>query len=371
MRPMTMDLQWGREAFAFAIALQNLVWGAAQPFSGWLADRFGAGRVIVGGGLLYALGLLVMAVSTQPASFALGAGVLVGLGLSGTTFSVVYGAVARAVREDQRAKALALVGAGGSFGQFVLIPASQSLIEQAGWLETLLVLAFASALIAPFAAGAAERIRPARNAGPDQTALEALREAFAQRSFWLLTVGFFVCGFQVVFVAAHLPAYVIDRGLSSNVGMMALALIGLFNIFGSLGFGTAAGYLSKRYLLAGIYFSRSAAIAIFLLLPITPLSVAVFGALMGLLWLSTVPLTNGLVGQIFGVRYLAMLSGFVFLSHQIGSFLGAWIGGILFDRTGSYALAWILCIALGVLAGLINLPVDERPLSAGVMAPAH
>jgi len=370
MRPMTMELQWGREGFSVAIALQNLVWGAAQPYSGWLADRFGAGRVILGGGLLYALGLLLMAHSTQPGTFTFSAGVLVGLGLSGTTFSVVYGAVARAVSESQRAKALALVGAAGSFGQFALVPASQYLIEQTGWFQTLLVLALASAMIAPIAAGAAERNRTAGPSG-SQTAPEALREAFAQRSFWLLTLGFFVCGFQVVFIAAHLPAYLVDRGLSGNVGMLALALIGLFNIFGTYGFGIAAGYVNKKYLLSGIYFARAVAIAAFLILPLTPVSVIVFASVMGFLWLSTVPLTNGLVAQVFGVRYLAMLSGFVFLSHQVGSFLGVWLGGVLFDRTGSYTLVWILCIALGALAGLINLPVDERPLREGAPEPAR
>lgn len=371
MRPMTLDLQWGREAFSIAIALQNLVWGAAQPFSGWLADRFGAGRVVIGGGLVYALGLVLMAHSTQPSDFTLSAGILVGLGLSGTTFSVVYGAVARAVSESRRAMALAIVGAAGSFGQFALVPAVQSLIEQTGWLQTLLVLAIASAMIAPLAAGAAERNRPAGSLVQPQTTREALREAFTQRSFWLLTLGFFVCGFQVVFIGTHLPAYITDRGLSGDVGMLALALIGLFNIFGSYGFGAAAGYVSKKYLLAGIYLARSAAIALFLVLPLTSASVAVFAAMMGLLWLSTVPLTNGLVAQVFGVRYMAMLSGFVFFSHQVGSFLGVWLGGVLFDRTGSYTPAWVLCIALGVLAAVINLPVDERPLRRGVMEPAR
>ena len=371
MRPMTMDLHWGREAFSIAIALQNLVWGAAQPFSGWLADRFGAGRVVLGGGLLYTLGLLLMAHSTVPAGFSLSAGVLVGLGLSGTTFSVVYGAVGRAVSQGQRAKALALVGAAGSFGQFALVPASQYLMDGVGWFQTLLVLALASAMIAPLAAGAAERNRPAAALGPDQSALEALREAFSQRSFWLLTLGFFVCGFQVVFIGSHLPAYLLDQGLSANVGMMALALIGLFNIFGSYGFGVAAGYVSNRHLLVGIYFARGTVIWAFLMLPVTPVSVGVFAALMGLLWLITVPLTNGVVAQVFGVRYLAMLSGFVFFSHQVGSFLGVWLGGLLFDQTGSYRIAWIICIALGVLAALINLPIDERPLHRVSLEPAR
>ncbi|MFZ5508504.1 MAG: MFS transporter [Pseudomonadota bacterium] len=362
LQPMTQDLGWTREAFSFAIALQNLVWGAATPLSGWLADRFGAGKVLFGSGLAYTLGLVLMAYSTDPASFSVSAGLLVGLGLSGTTFSVVYGAVGRAVSPQKRAGALALVGAAGSFGQFLMVPMGQGLISGAGWLEALLVFALASAFIAPLAAGAAERGRHDAPGEHKQSTAEALREAFGQRSFWLLTLGFFVCGFQVVFVGAHLPSYVLDKGLPANVGMLALALIGLFNIFGTYGFGALGGRFSKKHLLAVIYLARSAAIVAFLLAPLSPASVAVFAAVMGLLWLGTVPLTNGLVAQIFGVRYLAMLSGFVFFSHQVGSFLGVWLGGLLFDKTGSYNVVWIICIGLGAVAALLNLPVDERPL---------
>ena len=362
LQPMTQDLGWTREAFSFAIALQNLVWGAATPFAGWLADRFGAGKVLFGSGLAYTLGLVLMAYSTDPASFSVSAGLLVGLGLSGTTFSVVYGAVGRAVSPQKRAGALALVGAAGSFGQFLMVPMGQGLISGAGWLEALLVFALASAFIAPLAAGAAERGRHDAPGEHKQSTAEALREAFSQRSFWLLTLGFFVCGFQVVFVGAHLPSYVLDKGLPANVGMLALALIGLFNIFGTYGFGALGGRFSKKHLLAVIYLARSAAIVAFLLAPLSPASVAVFAAVMGLLWLGTVPLTNGLVAQIFGVRYLAMLSGFVFFSHQVGSFLGVWLGGLLFDKTGSYNIVWIICIGLGAVAALLNLPVDERPL---------
>lgn len=371
LQPMTQDLGWTREAFSFAIALQNLVWGAATPFAGWLADRFGAGKVLVVGGLLYALGLALMAYSTDPGSFSLSAGVLVGLGLSGTTFSVVYGAVGRAVSAEKRAGALAIVGAAGSFGQFMLVPVGQNLLTGIGWLQTLLIFAVAAALIAPLAAGAAERGHHEPAGARRQSTAEALREAFGQRSFWLLTLGFFVCGFQVVFIGAHLPSYVLDKGLPPGVGMLALALIGLFNIFGTYGFGALGGRFSKKYLLSIIYLTRSAVIALFLILPLSPLSVAVFAAAMGFLWLGTVPLTNGLVAQIFGVRYLAMLSGFVFFSHQVGSFLGVWLGGLLFDQTGSYNLVWLICIALGGVAALLNLPVDERPLArAPAPAPA-
>jgi len=370
LQPMSQDLGWTRGTFSLALALQNLVWGIAQPYAGWLADRYGAGRVIVAGGLAYTLGLVVMAYSTEPLSLNLSAGVLIGLGMSGTSFSVVYGAVGRAVSPEKRANALAVVGAAGSFGQFMLVPLGQSMISSMGWLQSLLVLALAAALIAPLAAGVAERRDANPNFGPAQSTAEALREAFSQRSFWLLTLGFFVCGFQMVFIGAHLPSYVLDKGLSANVGMLALALIGLFNIFGTYGFGALGGRLSKKYLLSTIYFSRSVVIVIFLLLPLTPLSVGLFAAAMGFLWLGTVPLTNGLVAQIFGVRYLAMLSGFVFFSHQVGSFLGVWLGGVLFDRTGSYNLVWLICIALGVVAALLNLPIDERPVQRATMAPA-
>ncbi len=370
LQPMSQDLGWNRGTFSLALALQNLVWGLAQPYAGWLADRYGAGRVILVGGTAYALGLLMMAYATDPLSLNLSAGVLIGLGMSGTSFSVVYGAVGRAVSPEKRANALAVVGAAGSFGQFLLVPIGQSMISTLGWLQSLLVFALAAALIAPLAAGVAERRDTPAGAGPMQSTAEALREAFSLRSFWLLTLGFFVCGFQLVFIGAHLPSYLLDKGLSANVGVLALALIGLFNIFGTYGFGALGGRLSKKYLLSGIYVARSVVIVIFLLCPLTSLAVGLFAAAMGFLWLGTVPLTNGLVAQIFGVRYLAMLSGFVFFSHQVGSFLGVWLGGVLFDKTGSYNLVWLICIALGVVAALLNLPVDERPVRRATMAAA-
>ena len=364
LQPMTQDLSWSREAFSFAIALQNLMWGAGGPITGWLADRFGAGKVVFGGGILYAAGVGLMAYSTTPFMFTLSAGVLVGLGLAATTFSVIYGAVGRAVAPEKRAMSLALVGAAGSFGQFLLVPMGQHLIGDMGWFAALMGLTFAAAFMIPLSLGTAERAaHPGSANAIAQSAGEALREAFGERAFWLLTLGYFVCGFQVVFIGAHLPSYVIDKGLTANTGMLALALIGLFNIFGTYGFGLAGGRWSKKKLLAAIYLARSAVIILFLLAPLSHLSVAVFAAAMGLLWLGTVPLTNGLVAQIFGVRYLAMLSGFVFFSHQLGSFLGVWLGGFVFDRTGAYDIVWMIAIALGVLAALVNLPVDERPLA--------
>lgn len=363
LQPMTQDLSWSREAFSFAIAIQNLVWGAGGPVTGWLADRWGAGRVVFGGGLLYAAGVALMAVSTTPFMFMLSAGILVGMGLSATTFSVIYGAVGRAIAPEKRAMALAIVGAAGSFGQFMLVPTGQFIISNAGWLMALIGLATAAALMMPLALGTAEREGAGGHHLMAQSAGEAVREAFGHRAFWLLTLGYFVCGFQVVFIGAHLPSYVLDKGLTANTGMLALALIGLFNIFGTYGFGLAGGRWRKKNLLAGLYFARSIVIVVFLLAPLTPTSVAIFAAAMGLLWLGTVPLTNGLVAQIFGVRYLAMLSGFVFFSHQLGSFLGVWLGGLIFDMTGAYDIVWMIAIALGVLAALVNLPVDERPMA--------
>ena len=360
LQPMSSDLGWGREVFSIAIAMQNIVWGLAQPFSGMLADRFGAGRVVLAGALLYAAGLWLMSASGSPGELYLSAGLLIGLGLSGTTFSIVYGVIGRAASPEKRTMALGIAGAAASFGQFVMVPGSQALIGWGGWAFALAVLAAVAFLMAPFSAALMEN--PHAHPGPRQTLGEALREARAQRSFWLLLLGYFTCGFQVVFIGSHLPAYLVDRGLSPRDGMLALALIGLFNIAGSLGAGWFGSRYSKKNLLALIYFGRTAVIVALLMLPLTPLTAAAFGVAMGFLWLGTVPLTNGIVAQIFGVRHLAMLSGFVFFSHQFGSFVGVWAGGWLFDRTGSYDIVWIIAAALGVIAGLVNLPIDERPL---------
>lgn len=373
LQPMSADLGWGREVFSIAIAMQNIVWGLTQPFSGMLADRFGAGRVVLGGALLYAAGLWLMSASGSPAELYFSAGLLIGLGLSGTTFSIVYGVIGRAASPEKRTMALGIAGAAASFGQFVMVPGSQALIGWGGWAFALAVLAGVAFLMAPFSAALLEQ--PHAQPGPQQTLGEALREARAQRSFWLLLLGYFTCGFQVVFIGSHLPAYLVDRGLSPRDGMMALALVGLFNIFGSFGAGWFGSRYRKKNLLALIYFARTAAIVALITLPLTPLTAAAFGVAMGFLWLGTVPLTNGIVAQIFGVRHFAMLSGFVFFSHQFGSFAGVWAGGWLFDRTGSYDVVWIIAAALGVIAGLLNLPIDERPLArrspAGAPSPAR
>lgn len=369
LQPMSADLGWSRETFAFAIALQNLLWGAMQPLTGMLANRFGAGRVIFAGAVLYVAGLLVMAHSQTGAEFAFGAGVLIGLGLSGVTFSVVLGVVGRATAPEKRSMALGIAAAAGSAGQFLMLPLEQTLISGYGWFVALLVLAGVAALMMPLAAALAEPRRSAAG-GPRQSAGEALREAMGHRGFVLLTIGFFVCGFQVVFIAVHLPAYLIDKGLPAQTGMIALALIGFFNIVGTYIAGWLGGRLPKKYLFSGLYLGRSIVILAFLLAPLSPLSVYVFAASIGVLWLATVPLTNGLVAQIFGVQFLSMLGGFVFFSHQIGSFLGVWLGGLLFDRTGSYGIVWIIAVALGLIAAIVNLPIDERTISRPAPAPA-
>lgn len=361
LQPMSADLGWGREVFSIAIAMQNIVWGLAQPFSGMLADRLGAGKVVLAGALLYAVGLWLMSASGNPGELYFSAGVLIGLGLSGTTFSIVYGVIGRAASPEKRTMALGIAGAAASFGQFVMVPGSQALIGWGGWAFALAVLAAVAFLMAPFSAALMEN--PHAHPGAQQTLGEALREARAQKSFWLLLLGYFTCGFQVVFIGSHLPAYLVDRGLSPRDGMTALALIGLFNIAGSFGAGWFGSRYSKKNLLALLYFGRTAVIVALIALPLTPLTAAAFGVAMGFLWLGTVPLTNGIVAQIFGVRHLAMLSGFVFFSHQFGSFVGVWAGGWLFDRTGSYDVVWIIAAALGVIAGLLNLPIDERPLA--------
>jgi predicted MFS family arabinose efflux permease len=362
LQPITMDRGWTRETFAFAIALQNLVWGLAGPFAGALADRFSAAKVLVVGALLYAAGLVLMALSTSALGFAGSAGVLLGMAQSGTTYAVVYGVIGRNVDPSKRSWAMGATAAAGSFGQFLMLPVENWLIGAWGWQNALFVLGCLALAIVPLALGLREP-RDAHVAGPHQTIGAALREAIGYRSFQLLMGGYFVCGFQVVFIGVHLPSYLKDQGLSPGVATTALALIGLFNVFGTYAAGSLGQRWPKRWLLSAIYLLRSIAIAAFLALPLTPASVYVFSSAMGLLWLSTVPPTNAVVAQIFGVRYLSMLSGFVFLSHQVGSFLGAWLGGRLFDRTGSYDIVWGLAIALGVFAALVNLPVREHAIA--------
>ena len=337
-----------------------------MPFAGAIADRYGAGRVLAVNGACYVLGLVTMAMSQTPLHLGFSAGLLIGLALSGTTFGVVMGVVAKVVAPEKRSVALGIVGAGGSFGQFAMVPYGQGLISGFGWFPALLTLAVTAALIVPLAAGLSGRLSAPAH-GTHQSAGEAFGEAFGQKSFHFLFWSYFVCGAHTAFIALHLPSYVQDAGMSAAVGMISLALIGFGNIFGSYGSGLLGQKLSKKWLLTWIYALRSLLIAILLLAPKTPATLYLFAFGMGLLWLSTVPLTNGLVAQIYGVKHMSMLSGLVFFGHQIGGFLGAWVGGLIFTRQGSYDLAWWISIALGVFAALVNLPIQERAI---VRAPA-
>jgi len=360
LQPITQAHAWTRETFAFAIAIQNLAWGVTGVFAGMLADRYGAFRVILMGTLAYSLGLVGMAYANTPLTFALSTGLLIGMAQSGTTYAVVYGVIGRNVSADKRSWAMGVAAAAGSFGQFLMVPTEGFLISQFGWQQALVLLGFAALLMAPLAWGLREPSFAASGSHQrDQSILHAIQEAFKYPSFKLLMAGYFVCGFQVVFIGVHMPSYLKDKGLSPQVASYALALIGLFNVFGTYAAGVLGQRLAKRKILAFIYLARAVAISLFLLAPLTPLSVYVFASVMGLLWLSTVPVTNALVAQIFGVAHLSMLSGFVFFSHQIGSFLGAWLGGYLYDKTGSYDTVWYIAIALGVAAALINLPIRE------------
>ncbi|MHB1123614.1 MAG: MFS transporter [Ramlibacter sp.] len=371
LQPITQAQDWSRETFAFAMAIQNLAWGFFGIFAGMLADRFGAFRVLVAGAVLYALGLAGMALSPTPFLFTLTAGVLIGAAQAGTTYAVIYGVIGRQIDPARRSWAMGVAAAAGSFGQFLMVPVEGFLIGGFGWQTALLALAMSVLLAVPLAWGLREPGFAAGGAPQrDQTIAQALREAFKYPSFQLLMAGYFVCGFQVVFIGVHMPSYLRDEGLSPQVASYALALIGLFNVFGTYIAGTLGQRLARRKILASIYLGRSVAIALFLWAPLTPMSVYVFSAVMGLLWLSTVPPTNATVAQIFGVAHLSMLGGFVFFSHQIGSFLGVWLGGLLYDRTGSYDIVWYIAIALGVFAALVNLPVRESPIVRRMPQPA-
>ena len=356
--PMSMDYGWGREVFAFAIALQNLVWGLAQPVTGMIADRFGAGKTILVGSFLYALGLLWMAAAQTPGDLALSAGLLIGLGLSGTTFAVVFGAVSRAMPPGKRSVAMGISSAVGSLGQFAMLPGSMGLMSWVGWATTLVLFAGLALAMVPLSSALFEE-RLDDGSEPHISVRDALAEALSHRGFWLLSLGFFVCGFQVVFIAIHLPAFLLDQNFSPAVGTTVLALIGLFNVIGTYLAGHWGGHYSKPGLLSSIYAGRAIVIAAFVYFPTTAASAYAFGIAMGLLWLSTVPLTNGTVAVIFGVRNMSMLGGVVFLFHQIGAFLGGWVGGYVYDQTGSYDSVWLMAIALSVIAMLLNLPIRE------------
>ncbi len=371
LQPITQAQDWDRGTFAFALALQNLAWGFFGIFAGMLADRFGAFRVLIVGAVLYGLGLAGMALSPNSFVFAMTAGILIGAAQAGTTYAVVYGVIGRQIDPAKRSWAMGVAAAAGSFGQFLMVPVEGFLISGFGWQQALLTLSVFVLLIAPLAFGMRE---PgfAGGAAPKraQSIGQALGEAFKYPSFQLLMAGYFVCGFQVVFIGVHMPSYLKDNGLSPQVASYALALIGLFNVFGTYIAGTLGQKLAKRKILAFIYFSRAIVIAVFLWAPLTPMSVYIFSAVIGLLWLSTIPPTNAVIAQIFGVAHLSMLGGFVFFSHQIGSFMGVWLGGYLYDRSGSYDVVWYIAIALGVFAALVNLPVRETPIERAQPQPA-
>ncbi len=369
LQPITMDRGWTRETFAFALAVQNLSWGIAGPFAGMLADRYGAYRVLVIGGVLYAVGLVLMALSTSGLAFTGSAGVLIGMAQSGCTYAVIYGVIGRNVAADKRSWAMGVAAAAGSFGQFLMVPVESWLISTWGWQNALFVLGCAALAILPLARGLREPAQ-AVHEGFRQSIGSALREAFGYRSFQWLMAGYFVCGFQVVFIGVHMPSYLRDHGMAPGVATTALALIGLFNVFGTYTAGWLGQRVPKRYILSGIYALRSIVIVAFLLVPLSPMSVYLFSGTMGLLWLSTVPPTNAVVAQIFGVQYLSMLGGFIFFSHQVGSFLGVWLGGRLYDATGNYDLVWWIAVALGVFAALINLPVRETAIHRSGPVPA-
>lgn len=363
LQPISMEHGWTREPFSMAIAVQNLMWGIFSPFAGMVADRFGTAKVVLTGAILYASGLVWMALVNEPVLFIIGSGILVGGALAATTFAAISGIIGRSVSPEKRSWAFGLSSAAGSFGQFLMMPVEQKLIAATGWQHAFFWLALLLlAVMIPMAFKLREPPLPA-TAGTEQSVTEAFKEALSHGSFQLLLAGYFVCGFQLVFIGTHLPSYLQDKGIiNPNVSVTALALIGLCNIFGSYYAGKWGGIFQKRYLLSIIYFSRSIAIGLFLLAPLSPLSVYLFAAAMGFLWLSTVPLTNGIIASIFGLKYLSMLSGLVFLSHQLGSFLGAWLGGYMFTRQGNYNTIWVITLLLGVFAALVNLPIKERAI---------
>jgi MFS family permease len=367
LTPLSSANGWGRDVFALALALQNLLWGFGQPFAGALADRYGATRVICTGATLYAIGLATMAYATTPSGLTLTAGVLIGFGLSGCSFTIVLAAFGKLLPESWRSLSFGAGTAAGSFGQFLFSPLGAVLIETYGWQTALVTLAAMLLLILPLAlALATPRTAPSAAGAPPaaatQSVRQALTEAFGHRSYVLLVLGFFTCGFQLAFVTVHLPAYLIDRGLSVQIGGWTLAVIGLFNIIGSLSAGYLGSRMPKRYLLSAIYLGRAISIVAFILLPASPAATLVFGAVTGLLWLSTVPPTSALIALMFGTRWMAMLFGFAFFSHQVGGFLGVYLGGLAFERTGSYDVVWWLSVAFGVLSAIINLPIVEKPV---------
>ena len=372
LQPMTQELGVGRDVFSLAVAIQNLLWGAALPFVGAIADRYGSMRVLVVGGAVYAAGLALMSYATTPGSLYLSIGVLIGFGLAGASFTLVLAAFGKLLPESMRTFAFGAGTAAGSFGQFLFSPLAVALLGNFGWRQTLMIFAAMVLLVLPLAFVVAT---PAMDMGvgaakKPQSFREALGEAFGHQSYVLLVLGFFTCGFHIAFITVHLPPYLVDRGLDISWGGWVLAFIGLFNIIGAISAGLLGSRFPKRYLLSAIYFLRAIAITAFVLAPMSPASAMIFGAVMGVLWLSTVPLTSALVALMFGTRFMATLFGFVFFSHQVGAFIGVWLGGVLYERTGSYDIVWWLGVALGVFAALVNLPIREQPVARLAAAPA-
>jgi MFS family permease len=372
VQPMGRELAWGRDVFGLALALQNLLWGLGQPIAGAIADRFGLLRVMIVGALLYAAGLVLMRYAATPASLDLGAGVLIGFGLSGCSFNLVLSAFSKLLPPEHRGLALGAGTAAGSFGQFLFAPFGVALIDNVGWQAALMVFAVLMLLIVPLSF--ALRTPPAESVdtptSDKQSFTTALAEAFGHRSYVLLVLGFFTCGFQLAFVTVHLPSYLVDRGISAQIGGWVIAAIGLFNIVGSLGVGWLQNLFPKRYILSTIYFTRALATVAFISFPITPFSAILFGAISGLTWLATVPPTSALVALMFGTRWFATLYGFAFVSHQVGGFLGVWLGGVVFEKFGAYTPVWWLSVLFGVLSALINLPIVEQPVARAVAQPA-
>lgn len=371
--PVSMDRGWSRDTFALAMAVQNLTWGIAQPFAGMVADRFGSSKVIIAGLLLYAIGLLGMMQATTVPLFVMSAGICIGIAQAGTTFGVVYGAINRLMPPQRRSWALGLASAIGGLGQFALVPMTQNLIGTWGWMNALLILAVVMPFLLLLVFPLRDRATTAQPVGESVSPMPmsaAIAEAFSHRGFWLLNIGFLACGFQLTFAATYLPSYLTDNGMSASDGVTALALIALMNVIGSYLFGFWGGRMSRKHLLAAIYLARSIAIALFITVPLSTPSVFVFSVVLGFLFLGPVPLTNGLTAQIFGVRYIATLFGFLFFSHQLGSFFGVWAGGYVFEATGSYQAGWIISILLGVLAAIVHLPINDRPIIRGPLTVA-
>lgn len=365
MQPVVIDQGWSRASFAWAFALQNLVWGLAQPFTGMIADRFGAARVLMTSAVLYAAGLLIMASAKSTAWLTWGDGILVGVALSGTAFAVVYGALSRLFAPSKRAWALGVAGAMGGLGQFLMVPLTQSLLNSFPWQQVVLALAVAMLFVAPL--GVVLRDKPQRStaqhnqqAAPEQSMCAAIQQAFQHRGFWLLNAGFLACGFQLAFIGAHLPAYLLDQGIGAKQAGICLAIVALANVVGTYLCSWVGGKMRRKHALSYLYLIRSATMLWFVLTPVSACNAYVFSFIMGLLWLGTVPLTNGIITQVFGVRYVSTLFGFVFFGHQVGGFFGAWLGGVVYDATHSYQWLWYAAIVFGVLAALLHWPINDE-----------